>query len=287
VPSLSDQNDPVDVCILAKALVFARTGDKAYRDDVLAALRTVAHTGYHGRALSLGRELAAYVVSADLIDLKDADPGFDQEFRSAISALLTTPTADGPVNLIECHETRPNNWGTHCGASRAAVAAYLGDVAQLARVAQVFRGWLGDRASYAGFKYGDLSWQCDPDNPVGINPAGCVRNGHSIDGVLPDDQRRAGGFTWPPPHENYVYEALQGALVQAVILQRAGYDPFNWQNRALLRAFEWLNTEANYPAAGDDGWQPHVINHFYNAGLPAPLPAHPGKGMGWTDWTHP
>src|SRR5262245_13978957 len=199
VPNLSDQNDPVDVCILAKALVFARIGDKAYRDDVMSALKSVAHVGYQGRALSLGRELAAYVVSADLIDLKHADPGFDQEFRSAISSLLTTPTADGPANLIDCHEMRPNNWGTHCGASRAAVAAYLGDVAQLARVAQVFRGWLGDRASYAGFKYGDLSWQCDPASPVGINPAGCVKNGHSIDGVLPDDQRRAGGFKWPPP----------------------------------------------------------------------------------------
>ena len=29
-------------------------------------------------------------------------------------------------NLVECHEKRPNNWGNHCGASRAAVAAYLG-----------------------------------------------------------------------------------------------------------------------------------------------------------------
>jgi hypothetical protein len=84
-----------------------------------------------------------------------------------------------------------------------------------------------------------------------------------------------------------VYEALQGALVQAVILQRAGYDPFNWQNRAILRAFQWLDREANFPATGDDTWQPHIVNHYYRTHFPAPIPSRPGKGMGWTDWTHP
>ena len=74
------------------------------------------------------------------------------------------------------------------------------------------------------------------------------------DGVLPDDQRRSGVFRWPPSHENYVYEALQGALVQAVILQRAGYDAFNWQDKALLRAFRWLRDVTEYPATGDDTW---------------------------------
>ena len=43
------------------------------------------------------------------------------------------------------------------------------------------------------------------------------------DGVLPDDQRRSGGFVWPPTKENYVWEALQGAIAQAVILHRAGF----------------------------------------------------------------
>lgn len=95
--------------------------------------------------------------------------------------LLTTPTNDGPGNLIECHERRPNNWGTHCGASRMAVAAYLGDRDELMRAAQVFKGYLGDRAAFAGFKYGDLAWQCNPRPPVGINPKGCVVDGHSLD----------------------------------------------------------------------------------------------------------
>src|SRR6185436_3561741 len=128
-------------------------------------------------------------------------------------------TLDGQT-LRSTHEKRPNNWGTHAGASRAAVAVYLGDQAELDRCAQVFKGWLRDRSAYAGFEYGDVSWQADPSHPVGINPRGATKSGHNIDGVLPDDQRRAGGFTWPPPKENYVWEALQGALLAALVLER-------------------------------------------------------------------
>ena len=286
-PDLANQDDPTNVCVLAKALVFARTGDGGARTDVANALRSIASgSGYSGRALALGRELAAYVIAADLIDLPSYDIALDGQFRQRLSALLTIPTSSGPASLVECHEDRPNNWGTHCGASRAAVAAYLGNRAELERVAQVFKGWLGDRSSYAGFSYGDLSWQCNPSAPVAINPRGCTKDGRSLDGVLPDDQRRGGSFTWPAPQENYVYEALQGALLQAMILSRAGYDVFNWEDKALLRAYQWLHTVNNYPAASDDTWQPHVVNRVYGTSFPAPVPSSPGKNVGFTDWTH-
>lgn len=294
IPNLSFQDDPANVCVLAKALVYARKRNSTHRQDVIRAIETVVNSGpYVGRALSLGRELAAYVIAADLIELKSADPELDSDFRDTIRTLVRTPTIEGPSDLIDCHETRPNNWGTHCGASRVAVAAYLGDLKQLARVAKVFKGWLGNRSSYSSFSYGDPAWQCNASKPVGINPAGCTREGHSIDGVLPEEQRRsliaAGAFVWPPPQENYVYEALQGALVQAVILKRAGYDVFEWENRALLRAFRWLHAQAQFPAIGDDTWQPHLINYYYShvaAAFPAPTPSSPGKNVGWTDWTH-
>ena len=286
-PDLSNQDQSNNVCILAKALVFARTGQSSYRSDAIAALSAVVNSGtYNGRALALARELAAYVIAADVIDLKNFDVALDTSFRAKIRSLLTTSTSGGPGSLIECHEDRPNNWGTHCGASRAAVAAYLGDTTALARVAQVFKGWLGDRSSYSGFSYGELDWQCNSSAPVGINPTGCMNSGHSIDGVLPDDERRAGGFTWPPPKENYVWEALQGAVVEAIILKRAGYDVFTWENQALRRAVQWLHSQANFPAVGEDTWIPHLINYYYGTQFPAPVPTSPGKNMGWTDWTH-
>jgi hypothetical protein len=256
---------------------------------VVDAIWDIVNSGiYNGRALALGRELAAYPIAADLIDLKNYDRALDTRFRAKLAELLITPTTDGPVNLIDCHERRPNNWGNHCGASRVAVAAYLGDTTQLARAAKVFKGYLGDRASYAGFVYGsDLSWQCNPSAPVGINPMGCQIGSSQVGGILPDDQRRAGAFSWPPPKENYVYEGLQGAMAEAVILKRAGYDPFNWENKALLRAFQWLQSQANFLATGDDTWLPHIVNYYYGKGtLPSSVPSRAGKNIGWTDWTH-
>ncbi|HSL72356.1 MAG TPA: hypothetical protein VK864_19060, partial [Longimicrobiales bacterium] len=76
------------------------------------------------------------------------------------------------------------------------------------------------------------------------------------------------------------------ALAQALILSRRGHDMWSAQDRALLRAFQWLHSQAQFPANGDDGWQPHLINRIYGTSFPAPLPARPGKNVGWTDWTH-
>jgi hypothetical protein len=281
-PNLSDQEDPTNVRVLAKALVFARTGEERYRTEVVAACLAAMGTERGGSTLALGRELAAYAIAAGLVGGIPGEQG--RAFERWLGEVRHRRLEGG--TLVKTHEKRPNNWGTSAGASRVAVAAYLGDEKDLERAARVFRGWLGERSAYAGFRFGDLSWQADPGEPVGINPPGATRNGCSIDGVLPDDQRRSGPFAWPPPHENYVYGALQGALVQAVILHNAGYDVWSWGDRALLRAFRWLYDQAGFHAQGDDAWEPHLINFFTAAELPAGIPARPGKIAGWTDWTH-
>jgi len=281
-PDLAGRDNNCDVACLAKALVHARTGEPRMRDEVLAVLQKAIGSERTGDVLSLGRNLPGYVIAADLVGLP---PVLEKRFRSWLELALSEELAGTTLRAV--HEQRPNNWGTHAGAARAVVARYLGKTHELERVAQVFRGWLGERSFYDGFDFGDLEWQAERERPVGINPRGAVRDGHSLDGVLPDDQRRGGGFSWPPPKENYVYEALQGALVQAVVLWRAGYDVWEWGDRALLRAALWLEREADFPAQGDDTWQPYVINHFYGADLRFESPSRPGKNVGWTDWTLP
>lgn len=286
-PTLADQDGDGSTCLMSKALVAARLDNSPLRREVADTLALLADgPPFRGRALALGRELIGYVIAADVIDLRQHDAKVDARFRARLAELMTTHTTGGPATLIECHEQRANNWGTHCGASRIAVAAYLGDAHELDRAARVFKGFLGDRDTYAGFVFGDLSWQCDPDQPVPLNPRGCARNGRSLDGVLPDDQRRAGRFRWPAPKENYVYEALQGAVAQAVILERRGYPAFSWGDKALLRSFEWLYDHAHFPATGDDAWLPGVINYYYRTRFAVDGPSRPGKNVGWTDWTH-
>lgn len=285
-PNLSNQDDPTNVHVLAKALVYARLQEKKYREEVLAALRHLVfeRSEEGGRTLALGRELPAYIIAADLIDLRNHDAVLERKLRERLVELRRKNLRGR--TLISTHEQRANNWGTHAGAARAAIAAYLQDEAELQRCAQVFRGWLGERSVYSDFKFGKLAWQADSLQPVAINRKGAARNGHVLDGVLPEEQRRSGAFAWPPPKENYVYEALQGALVQAVILHRAGYEVWSWSDRALLRAFQWLYLQADFPARGDDAWQMHLVNHFYDASFPTLTPARPGKNMGWSDWTH-
>jgi hypothetical protein len=229
-PDLSDQDQLNDVYVLAKALVYARTGEHKYRDEVIENIMEAMGTEDGGRTLALGRGLVAYVIAADLVNLP-ADADTDRKFRAWLDDTLTE-TLDN-YTLQSTQETRPNNWGTHAGASRAAVARYLGDVAELERTAQVFKGYLGDRDAYADFIYGKLWWQADPDNPVGINPKGATKKGQSIDGALPEEMRRAGKFRWPPKKTGYTWEALQGALVQAEILHRAGYPVWEWEDQAL------------------------------------------------------
>lgn len=292
-PTLGNQDSDVNTIILAKALVYARTGTANYRDEVMAALDVITHNNTEnvengGSTLALGRKLVGYVIAADLIELSSVNPGLDADFRAKLRELLSKPfdTSTGKQNLRETHETRPNNWGTHAGASRIAIAIYLDDKNELARAAAVFYGYLGNRPVYNNFNFDDdLSWQADPANPVGINPVGATKEGHSIDGAIPEDIRRGGPFQWPPLRTGYPWEALQGAVVQAELLQRAGYPAWSWENNALLRAVQFLYSIDWAPEA-DDRWIPCLINHAYHTNLPVDLKATPGKNMGFTCWTH-
>jgi hypothetical protein len=289
-PNLSDKDQDNNVYVLAKALVYARCSlELAHaqcaslnlaklRNEVIEQVMAAMGTENGGGTLALGRKLAAYVIAADLVGLP---PEKDHTFRTWLQAVRHKTLEH--ETLISTHEERPNQKGTHAGASRAAIAVYLGDRADLERTAQVLKGYLGDRSAYAEFRYRDLSWQCNPSQPVGINPKWCMKYGHNIDGVLPEDQLDCGAFQWPPCHTNAAWTALQGVLVQAVILHRAGYDVWNWQDRAILRAVQWLWHEAGYPTKD---WQSPLIDYFYGSQFWDGGKARHGKNMGWTGWTH-
>ncbi len=223
---VSDQSSEHDVKTLAVALVYARTGVATYRTKAANAIMSAVGTESGGRTLAVARNLTAYVIAADLINLKAYDGSKNSQFRSWLTGIRTA-SLDGDT-LVSTHERRANNWGTAAGAARIAADIYLGDTTDLARAASVFQGWLGDRSNYAGFPFGDLTWQADPANPVGINKKGATIQGKNVDGVLPDDQRRSGGFTGPAPQENYVWGALGPAFRQAELLSHAGYPAYSW-----------------------------------------------------------
>jgi Alginate lyase len=309
---IADQDSNHDVKTLAVALVAARTGDPDYRERAADAIEGAIGTEEGGRTLALGRNLLSYVIAADLIDLRAYDPALDVEFREWLRMVRHEPLGSETVEdqtLVGTHERSASNWGGMAGASRAAIAAYLGEEQELERVAKVMKGWLGDRASYPGipglvfdsedvgegFRFGgsenDLTWHVDPSRPQGVNPKGAMKEGHSIDGALPEDMRRAGEFTWPPRYTQYPREALSGYVALAEILHRQGYDVFGWEDKALLRACEFLfELDEEFPE--EEWWEPGVpaywiVNYRYGTSFPVTGPDEGfGRNFGWTDWTH-
>jgi hypothetical protein len=153
VANLADQESETDVDALAAALVYARTGDRAARGAAARAVLAAIGTERGGRTLALGRNLASYVIAADLVGLASFDRRGDRRFRRWLAS-VRSEELDGKT-LISTHDVRPNNWGTMAGASRIAADLYLGDRVDLDRAARVFAGWLGDRGVYAGFRFKD------------------------------------------------------------------------------------------------------------------------------------
>lgn len=294
-PDVSDHSEVANAIVMAKALVYARTGDEEYRRQVIRLLGHEREGGVIGtednsadRTLGPARKICAYVIAADLVDLPaDADADFRDWIGTVRHRNLSGKT------LISTHEGRPNNWGTSASATRLAIALYLEEDDEVERVAEVFKGWLGDRNSYAGFKYNEEEkWQFNPDRPVGINPKGATKHidgaERNIDGVLPDDLRRAGKVRWPPPKENYVYGALQGVVATAIMLERAGYDDvWEWEDRAIMRAFVWMHDVADFHAedsGGDDTHMLPVIKSKYGIDYWDEEPTEHGKIVSFTDW---
>jgi len=290
-----------DVHTMAAAIVAVRLNDEARKRVVAdAIIKAVdAHVENDGNSLSLTRTLTGYIIAADLIDLKTLDPAKDQKFRQWLEHVVYVLKLDNATQ-VEKHEIRGNNHGTQAGVDRIAAAIYLGKNDDLQRAANVFKGWLGDRSAYSGFKWGDLCWQVNSSAPVGINPKGSqmtVAGGlRDVDGVQPDDQRRAGcpdaQSSWPPRTDVHVWGGLQGAVGQAYLLDRAGYDAWNWGDQAILRAMKWQYdpNRGSAPASGDDLWILPMIDYAYpgnsNKFWNNSNKVGSGKQVGWTDWTH-
>jgi hypothetical protein len=295
-PRLRDQDERHGLTTLAVALVYARTGDEAYRDKARRQIMRVIGTereGAHNAVLALGRQLGSYVLAADFIRLDGAD---DEEFRDWLSEIRTKQLGGHGrwTSLTGTHEDSANNWGAFAGASRIAASLYLGDTADVAAAAQVTRGFLGDAVAWPSFQpvEDSASWACDPDRYVPINPP-CERGGIDLDGAIVRDISRGGERDWPPGESgiSYTLESLQGLILQAELLTVNGYgDAWSWSDRALRRAADVVTRSGD---AGGETWNrsevshhvPWLLNARYGLDLPT-APAGQGRVFGYTDWLY-
>jgi hypothetical protein len=236
-------------------------------------------------------------------------------FESWLRHMVDPSTRWHKRSLVSTYYHRPNNWGTLAGFSVLAAHVALRQSYELGVDAKVFEGWLGNRQAYDGFEFGGDAWQPDPLHPVAIGPVGSqifdavAGEWRPMDGALPDELRRDVGydfdldpepFYWPPPEQNYCWGAMQGAVMEAIVLHRLGYDVWNWESLALKRVADWMHTYPDidptdadppgFPVAGDDEQITHVLNYYYASVLPqpypAPVPANAMKNFIGLDWLY-
>jgi hypothetical protein len=184
---------------------------------------------------------------------------------------------------------RPNNWGHHAFGSLTAIYSYLGDTAKLQEVRNHYIASVTGVKTTA--KYGELGWQCDPNNPRWINGSctlSCSGGSVNGEGIIGDDMRRGSiSCTTTPKATGYPWEALQGMVMGARVLERAGMPVWDAGDRAICRAAAVLQEGrfgSGWKAEGDDQWQLVILDKAcgknWSASYGAGKWMH-GKNTGW------
>ncbi|HMJ04191.1 MAG TPA: hypothetical protein VK506_14715, partial [Conexibacter sp.] len=294
-----DDRDPynrVPAKHLAAALVHARTGDRAARAVVVRALdglrgteerSSTVGTSSSDRLLATVRQLPAWIMAADLVGYQSS--AFTQWLRVLVDKPIGT---HGRWRTIRgCSDDAANNWGAMATQARVAIAAYLRDEAALAAASARFGRFLGDRSLATQFRKTsdfDLSFVAVPAgaNPstdwTAVNPVG------PKSGIIVEDLSRSAGSypRWDSSGIGYTHETLGAMLTTATLLDAVGRPPWEWSDRAILRAANWLNSVGRIN--GDwslNKWPAWVLNHVYGASFPTTR-ALMGRQIGFTDWLY-
>jgi hypothetical protein len=293
---------------LAAALVYARTGDVRYRDFVIKVNRFVIGsensastngTGDHDKSLAVMRQISAYVMAADLVGMDPNVTGSRagwtgtvwKTWLGSLRAKQVGTTANKDT-IIENNymATNHSTWGF---AARIAIDIYLGDRVDLAAAAErvkLFTGEITTGTPWTKSNAYDASWACLTGAPAGsftpINPASC---GAGKDGVIVEDASRSvHAFpTWDKAGIDYSFHGYGAQLVAAILLDRQGYDVWNWGDRAFKRVMDRLDRQGVATGNGrvtatHVSWIPR---HFYGVNYPT-VPAKPSDTLGYTDWLY-
>jgi hypothetical protein len=308
---VADQDSGHDVATLAAALACARTASPELCDKARSGLISAIGTERGGRWLSVGRNLTAYVIAADVLDLRaDGDPDstgsrVEAWLRGFGTEQLADNTTGAPIGFIPF--ASGSNASAQEGAAFAAVAAYLGDRPALERAWEAFRTYVCDRGApdhenidlHRGVEAG---WAYDDQRPCAVNPPASTKEvpegrpgageERPIGGAIVNDMARGGDFAWPPRTTQYPWVGLEGLVPAAVILERAGYPAFAAGDRAVLRAVQYL-WDLKISARSGRWFHERrasevlqLVNVAYGAHFPLDLPAGAGRTVGYTDWTH-
>lgn len=277
--------------VLAHALAGARLANNTYKTFVRDKISAMMAAGRdNADVLATLRNLQAYIISADLIDLSTFDSALDASFRTWLAAEIRHDYAGGGGggSVISTHNKKANNFATHAGACRLAAALYLNDTAEYNAARNVWYGWItGDPAYIPSTRtWSSTNWHFNPAQKRGINEAGATVDGRRFDGVIPEDQERAGEYvagTWPPTFTNYVHGAMDGASLSFWIMARKGETCWAWGTNAMKRQMDWKYEVGDLPYSGFR-WQLRVIEKAYGVTYAGHEPTAASTNFAYADW---
>jgi hypothetical protein len=275
-PNLTDQNSQHAAHVLAAALVAGRTGDASLKAKAQSGIEAAIGThrdGTGNNALSLGRQLAGYVIAASAIGYRDV--AFEAFLRD-----IRTRNVGGHSRWYSIFGTAgdsSNNWGALCLASLTAIDAYLGDTGGLAVDANLFRGWCGDRAAWTfppvSPKNGWLAPNAGPWTPIQQAP------GDPRDGAPTEDAWRSGAY--PTISNTYVMDAIGGLCLTAELLQ-----DWNPLDRAIDFSERWPTVWSTAGGRGGQGLA-YLVNKRTGAGVPTTnTTSRIAWTHAWLDWLY-
>jgi hypothetical protein len=306
LPNYGDETTGVGkgAATLAAALVYARTGDSTYRDFVIRVNRFVIGsedsastngTGAADKLLATMRQISAYVLAADLVGMDPEVTGSRSGYTSTawkawLDALRTESIGSGNCSSIVDCNLKATNWGAWASASRTAIDVYLGDSADLAVAVNRLKLYLGESTSgtpWVKSESYDPSWVCGPSvRFTAVNGSSC---GTDKDGIIVEDASRSAAPypAWDRAGIDYSFHAYGAQLVAALLLDREGYDVWNWGDRALKRIMDRLDrlgvaTGNGRFTATHVSW---IARYFYNTDYPT-VRARPADTLGFTDWLY-
>jgi hypothetical protein len=276
-PNLTDQNSQHAAHVLAGALVAARTKDLDLLSRAQAGLEAAIGThrdGTGNNALSLGRQLAGYVIAASAI-------GYRDEAFEAFLRDIRTRNVGGHGRWYSLYGTAAdssNNWGALALASLTAIDAYLGDAAGLVRDVNLFRGWCGDRNAHTFPRPSikEPTWLASssaPWTPIQQAP------GDPRDGAPTEDAWRSGAY--PTISNTYVMDAIGGLCLTAELLQ-----DWNPLDRAIDFSERWPTVWSTAGGRGGQGLA-YLVNKRTGAGVPTTnTTSRIAWTHAWLDWLY-
>jgi len=280
---LMNQDSHHGLYVLAAALVGQNT--KA-RNGIAAALSTF-NAGTTNGVLSLGRQLPAYIIAADIISLKTLDPNLDSIFRTDLTNWRdqTVGTHGRWFKVSFTYSDSSNNWGVHAGAAVVTIDRYLGR--SLSADYDIFKEFVGTKAIVSPHfpKPTSIvsSWLANPSGTwVPVQQA----TGDPRDGAITEDAWRSGAY--PTISNTYVMDSAQAIALQAEVLTRAGFPAWSQLSRytGFLTRSNWASIWTTSGGRGGRG-----LAFMYNKRLGlnisiANIGDRQAWSLAWMDWIY-